>query len=112
MFAQRAPERRSPYPPWMQKVGNLVNQGVFPGMFGGGGQLALNQLLIVMDGIDSPPFLRRTLTNRINTLLDALYVVPRRLGRMKLRLPHTRPDGGQIYFIGATNVPMEMLDPA
>jgi ATP-dependent Zn protease len=90
----------------------LTQGGAFPGMFGGGGQLALNQLLIVMDGIDSPPFLRRTLTNRINTLLDALYVVPRRLGRMKLRLPHTRPDGGQIYFIGATNVPMEMLDPA
>ena len=25
---------------------------------GGGGQLALNQLLIVMDGIDNPPFMR------------------------------------------------------
>src|SRR6266850_54980 len=32
MFAQRAPERTSPYPPWMRKIGNLVNQGVFPGM--------------------------------------------------------------------------------
>src|SRR5439155_261818 len=45
-------------------------------------------------------------------VLDALYVVPRRLGRIPLRLPHSRPSGGQIYFIGATNVPMEMLDPA
>jgi len=90
----------------------LTQGGAFPGMFGGGGQLALNQLLIVMDGIDNPPFLRRTLTNRTNTLLDALYVIPRRVGRMKLRVPHARPDGGQIYFIGATNVPMEMLDPA
>src|SRR5579884_2587645 len=44
MFRQRAPEPRSPYPAWSQKLGNLVNQGVFPGMFGGGqGQLALNQ---------------------------------------------------------------------
>jgi ATP-dependent Zn protease len=108
IFASRAPEieRTTPF------VGRIVNQ-VFPGMFGGGqGQLALNQLLIVMDGIDNPPFFRRALTNRLNTFLDALYVVPRRLGRVKLRLPHARPAGNQIYFIGATNVPMEMLDPA
>ena len=60
MFEQRAPERTSPYPGWAQRVGNLVNQGVFPGMMGGGmGQLALNQLLVVMDGIDNPPFMRR-----------------------------------------------------
>jgi ATP-dependent Zn protease len=93
-------------------LGRIVNQA-FPGMFGGGqGQLALNQLLIVMDGIDNPPFMRRTLTNRLNTFLDALYVVPRRIGRASLRVPHARPTGNQIYFIGATNVPMEMLDPA
>src|SRR5204863_455045 len=67
---------------------------------------------IVMDGIDNPPFMRRTLTNRLNTLLDALYIVPRRVGRRSLRLPHSRPTGNQIYFIGATNVPMEALDPA
>jgi ATP-dependent Zn protease len=29
-----------------------------------------------------------------------------------LRLPPPRPSGAQIYFIGATNVPMERLDPA
>ncbi len=86
--------------------------GAIPGMFGGGGQLALNQLLIVMDGIDNPPFLSRLITSLNNKVLDALYVVPRRLGRIPLRLPHSRPSGGQIYFIGATNVPMEMLDPA
>src|SRR5437588_555657 len=112
MFAQRAPERRSPYPPWMQKVGNLVNQGVFPGMMGGGGQLALNQLLVVMDGIDNPPFMRRFLTTKINSFLDAIYIAPRRIKRANLRLPPPRPLGAQIYFIGATNVPMEVLDPA
>src|SRR5436190_1968673 len=108
VFAARAPEieRTTPF------AGRIVNQ-VFPGMFGGGqGQLALNQLLIVMDGIDNPPFFRRALTNRMNTFLDALYGVPRRIGRVKFRLPHARPAGNQIYFIGATNVPMEMLDPA
>jgi ATP-dependent Zn protease len=113
LFRQRAPERRSPYPPWMQKVGNLLNQGAFPGMFGGGtGQLALNQLLVTMDGIDNPPFLRRMFTNRLNTLLDATYIVPRRLGKVPLRIPQARPTGNQIYFIGATNVPIDNLDPA
>jgi len=113
MFTQRAPERTTVYPAWMQKLGNLLNQGgMFPGMFGGQGQLALNQLLVTMDGIDNPPFLRRMITNRINVFLDAIYVVPRRLGRLSLRLPAPRPLGAQIYFIGATNVPIEVLDPA
>ena len=47
------------------------------------------------------------LTNRINTFLDATYIVPRRLGKVSLRLPPPRPRGDQIYFIGATNVPLE-----
>jgi ATP-dependent Zn protease len=109
LFEQRAPRR------WSNAiVDRIVNQfpgGMFGGM-GGGGQLALNQLLVVMDGIDSPPFLRRVLTNRINTLLDASYLVPRRIGKLPLRIPRARPRGEQIYFIGATNVPMERLDPA
>jgi cell division protease FtsH len=113
LFNLRAPEPRSPYPPWAVKIGNIVNQGIFPGMMGGGmGQLALNQLLVTMDGIDNPPFLRRFFTSRVNTLLDAIYVVPRRIGRVSLRLPPPRPLGAQIYFIGATNVPFERLDPA
>jgi cell division protease FtsH len=112
MFNLRAPERRSPYPPWMHKMVNIVNQGIFPGMMGGQGQLALNQLLVTMDGIDNPPFFRRFFTNRINTFLDAIYIVPRRIGRVSLRLPKPRPLGAQIYFIGATNVPFERLDPA
>ncbi|MES1247074.1 MAG: AAA family ATPase [Actinomycetota bacterium] len=112
MFEARAPERTSPYPGWMQKVGNIVNQGIFPGMMGGQGQLALNQLLVTMDGIDNPPFMRRFLTNRINSVLDASYIVPRRLGRISLRIRPPRPLKAQIYFIGATNVPMDRLDPA
>jgi ATP-dependent Zn protease len=113
MFEHRAPDSRSPYPTWMQKVGNLANQGIFPGMMGGQqGGLALNQLLVVMDGIDNPPFSRRFMTNRINSLLDAVYIFPRRIGKVSLRLPPPRPLGAQIYFIGATNVPTERLDPA
>jgi cell division protease FtsH len=78
----------------------------------GGGSLALNQLLVVMDGIDNPPFMRRVFTNRFNTTLDASYIVPRRVGKISLRLKPPRPRAEQIYFIGATNVPIDRLDPA
>jgi cell division protease FtsH len=112
LFNERAPERRSPYPPFVQKLAAIVNQGVMPGMMGGTGQLGLNQLLIVMDGVDNPPFMRRVLTNKINGLLDASYVIPPRVGKVRLRLPTPKPRKEQIYFIGATNVPIENLDPA
>jgi len=111
MFEQRQPSS-SPYPAWYVKLAGIVNQGAFPGMFGGQGQMALNQLLVTMDGIDNPPFWRRFWTNRFNNLLDASYVVPRRIRNMTLRFPPARPAGNQIYFIGATNVPLSSLDPA
>jgi ATP-dependent Zn protease len=41
-----------------------------------------------------------------------VYVVPRRIGRVSFRLRPPRPLGAQIYFIGATNVPIDRLDPA
>jgi len=112
LFSQRAPEPRSPYPAWALKLGRIVDQAVPGGMFGMGGQLALNQLLVVMDGLDNPPFLRRFATSTINKLLDASYVVPPRLGKVPLRLSPPRPRKEQIYFIGATNVPLQNLDPA
>jgi ATP-dependent Zn protease len=112
LFDQRAPEPRSPYPPFVQKLAGTWNQMGGMGLWGGTGQLALNQLLVVMDGMDNPPFTRRLLTNRINTWLDATYVVPQRIGKVPLRLPRPRPRKEQIYFIGATNVPLQNLDPA
>src|SRR6266545_3651158 len=112
LFNQRAPQPVSPYPGWMQRVSGIVNQAVPGGMFGGGGQMALNQLLVVMDGIDNPPFTRRVLTNKVNQVLDAVYVVPRRIRGRSLRLPKAKPLGNQIYFIGATNIPIDQLDPA
>ncbi|MDQ3993830.1 MAG: AAA family ATPase, partial [Actinomycetota bacterium] len=108
LFAARAD---APAPSPYGRLGGVLNQ-MMPGMFGGGGQLALNQLLIVMDGIGDPPFWRRFWTNRINTFLDATYIVPQRIGRVPLRLPRPRPRDEQIFFIGATNVPIEVLDPA
>jgi ATP-dependent Zn protease len=112
LFEQRAPERRSPYPAWLHKVGNILNQAMPGGMFGMGGQLALNQLLVVMDGLDNPPFGKRVATNLINKLLDATYIVPTRIRGVSLRLPPPKPRKEQIYFIGATNVPLQNLDPA
>src|SRR3954451_19190195 len=83
---------------------------MFPGGMGGmGGGMALNQLLVVMDGIDNPPWLSRTLTSKLNTLLDATFIVPRRIGKVKLRMPAARPRNDQIYFVGATNVPIDRL---
>ena len=72
-FARRAPERPRP------RFAAIVNQaipggGLFGG--GGGGGMALNQLLVVMDGLDAPPLGRRMVVNTVNTLLDALYVIP------------------------------------
>src|SRR5215216_3197373 len=61
VFAARAPAPPVPSP-LVTRLGGLVNQ-VFPGMMGGGmGGLALNQLLVVMDGIDNPPFFKRMWT--------------------------------------------------
>jgi ATP-dependent Zn protease len=108
LFTLRAPE---PAPSGFQRFAGVVNQ-MIPGMFGGMGQLALNQLLVVMDGIDNPPFGKKVFTNRFNTFLDATYIIPRRIGNLSLRLPPPRPRQEQIYFIGATNVPLEVLDPA
>ena len=108
LFEQRAPSRWTN--PIVTKIVNQFPGGLLGGM--GGGQLALNQLLVAMDGIDNPPFLRRTIGNRVNTFLDSSYIVPQRIGPISLRLPRARPRGEQIYFIGATNVPIERLDPA
>jgi len=87
---------------------------MFPGGMGGmgGGGLALNQLLVVMDGIDNPPFFKKFFTNKTNTFLDGIYVVPRRIKGRSLRLPAAKPRKEQVYFIGATNVPIDRLDPA
>ena len=109
LFAERVPPSIA-QSGLAQRLAGVANF-MFPGGMGMG-SLALNQLLVTMDGIDNPPFTRRVFTSKVNTFLDACYVVPRRIGRVSLRLPAPRPRREQIYFIGATNVPIERLDPA
>jgi len=62
--------------------------------------------------MDEPPAVRKFFTNRINNFLDAMFVVPTRIRGVSLRLPPPRPRPEQVYFIGACNVPIEVLDPA
>jgi hypothetical protein len=111
LFAMRAEPPRAIYPAFVARIKGAIENVMVPGMFGGG-SLALNQLLVVMDGIDDPPLTRKFLTNRLNTFLDAMYVVPQRIGKLRLRKKPPRPRKEEIYFIGACNVPLEVLDPA
>jgi ATP-dependent Zn protease len=108
LFRERAPE------PSLGLAGRIVVnvQSFMPGMFGGQGGLALNQLLVQMDGVDEPPFFRRIATNKINTWLDAMYFVPRKVGSVSLRMRRPKPSPEQVFFIGATNIPLNQLDPA
>jgi ATP-dependent Zn protease len=112
LFASRAEPANPIAPNFMGGIRDRIQNVMFPGMGGMGGQLALNQLLVQMDGVDEPPFLRKFFANRFNTFLDAIYFVPQRIGKLRLRVKPPKPRPEQVYFIGATNVPLEALDPA
>jgi hypothetical protein len=108
LFARRAEAPRQIYPGFYDRIRNVI-----PMLGGGqGGGLALNQLLVVMDGIDEPPAMRKWMTRKWNTFLDALYFVPHRVWKLPLRRKPPSPRPEQIYFIGACNVDLEVLDPA
>jgi ATP-dependent Zn protease len=112
LFAQRAESSKTGYATFIERAAERL-QRFYPGFgMGGMGGMALNQLLVVMDGIDEPPLVRKFCTNRLNTFLDAMFVIPRKVGPVQLRLPPPRPRPEQIYFIGACNVPITTLDPA
>lgn len=87
--------------------------GGMGGMMGmmGGGQLGLNMLLVLMDGIDNPGFFVRQLRGLINLTLDGLFL-PRVIAfngtRWQLRIPALKAPAYNIMFIGATNRPSVM----
>ena len=112
LFRERAPDPALAYPAPLVRMADAIRRFMVPGMGGAGGGLALNQLLVVMDGINDPPLMKRFVTRRWNTFLDALYVVPQRLGPLRLRRKPPQPRKEEIYFIGACNVALERLDPA
>ncbi len=88
-------------------------RAIFPGMGGMGGGLALNQLLVV-DGRDRQPAVLAPRLHQQASTRSSTRSSSCRAGSAahSLRLPPPRPTGAQIYFIGATNVPVENLDPA
>jgi hypothetical protein len=68
LFEQRASQPAPVYPPAIQRLGERINSFIAPGMMGGGGGgMALNQLLVQMDGVDEPPFMRRFVSKKLNT---------------------------------------------
>jgi ATP-dependent Zn protease len=87
--------------------------GGMGGMFGGG-QLGLNMLLVLMDGIDNPGMIVRQLRGLVNLTLDGLFL-PRLIAfngtRLQLRIPALKAPNYNILFIGATNRP-SVLDEA
>lgn len=87
--------------------------GGMGGMMGGGmGQMALNQLLVVMDSVEAPPGFKMFWVKKFNLLLDSIYFVPRKVWKLPLRLPPLKPSGERVYWLGATNIQLEELDPA
>ena len=68
LFAMREEHRPSPYPAIVVKAADSVRNFMIPGGMGGGGGLALNQLLVVMDGIDEPPLMKRVRTRQLQHL--------------------------------------------
>src|SRR5437588_5613068 len=98
LFANSAATAPS-HGPLLGRVG-LRLQGIMPGMFGGYQGTALNQLLVVMDGMDEPPALRKFFTNRVNNFLDAMFVVPSEIRGVSLRLSPPKPQPEPVYSIG------------
>jgi ATP-dependent Zn protease len=98
-----------------RRAGMGGGMGLMGGMMGGGGMMALNMLLVVMDGLDNPGFLRRTMRKLVNAPLDASFLIPQRLRlgtrTIPLRIPPLKPPRYNIFFMGATNRP-QMLDEA
>src|ERR1700704_267598 len=87
--------------------------GGMGGMFGGG-QLGLNMLLVLMDGIDNPGMILRQLRSLVNLTLDGLFL-PRMIAfngtKLNLRIPALKAPNYNMLFIGATNRP-SVLDEA
>ncbi len=95
-------------------MGGGGGMGGMGGMMGGNSQLGLNALLVQMDGVDKPGFVKKLVRRVINVTLDGLFI-PRQIGSngstIKLRVPPLAPPRYNLFFMGATNRP-QVLDEA
>ncbi len=86
--------------------------GGMAGMFGGF-RMGLNMLLVLMDGMDNPGFLKKSFRRFVNLTLDGLFI-PREVRSngnvVKLRIPQLRPPRYNLFFVGATNRPSVLDD--
>ena len=105
----RAARRR---PGWCSSVGSDRQPGVFPAGCWAAAGPARAQPAADRHGRRRQPAVHAPRpTNKINTLLDASTSSRGAIGTLSLRLPPPRPRKEQIYFIGATNVPLERARP-
>lgn len=97
-----------------RRGGGMGGGGGGMGAFFGGGQLGLNTLLVMMDGVDNPGYFKQFFRRLINVTLDGLFL-PRQIGangsRLSLRIPILKAPRYNILFVGATNRP-SVLDEA
>jgi ATP-dependent Zn protease len=97
-----------------RRGGGMGGGGGGLGAMFGGGQLGLNTLLVMMDGVDNPGFFKQFFRRFINVSLDGVFL-PRQIGfngtRIGLRIPILRAPRYNILFVGATNRP-SVLDEA
>ena len=111
LFAQRA--SRGADAGGLPGAGRGEGERDIPGRHGRHGRRPGAQPAAGGDGrFGGSPLFRKFVTNRTNTFLDAMFIVPQRIWKLPLRLPRPKPRPEQIYFIGACNVPLEVLDPA
>ena len=115
MFEQRAPEpgsRRTRA--GTRSVRQIVNQGMFPGGDGRHGRRARAQPAARLDGRRRQPAVLPPRHHEQDQLVPRRDLHRPAPGREAQPAPPEAQgrDGAQIYFIGATNVPVENLDPA
>ena len=81
LFEQRAPERRVAVPGWCERSATIVNQGMFPGgMSAAAASSRSTSCSCRWTASTTRRSAARVFTNKINPILDASYVVPRRIG--------------------------------
>ena len=113
IFDYNAPEPVSPYSGFYQKVNGAVNAMMRRDDGRHGRRLARAEPAADRDGRSRQSAVHEARVHEPDQhVVDVSYLVLRLAGRKSLRLRPPKPRSEQVYFIGATNVPLTSLDPA